>query len=151
MKLKPKKDLVQLGAEFIKLQIAGNIPFWGTYAGFALLEGVFMWPHFYALALPTILSNILFFVIDDKWVFKNNKKARKSSYEVIKFMIFMTFSAFLIFVCTYSLHHYLGISPYIGQFISGIFASLWTFVGLHFWVFAPPRHHALHFIPIGRR
>lgn len=143
MKTKIKKSRIELLIEFIKLQLAGNIPFWGTYGGFALLDQVFKLPHFYALAIPTILANALFFVVDDKWVFANARGKRKSPYEVVKFMIFMSFSALLLFVITYSLEQYFGITPYLGQFISGFFATAWTFIGLRFWVFAPPHHHRI--------
>lgn len=141
---KKKKNLVQLVTEYAKLQLASNIPFWGTYFGFAFMNGVLHIPSFYALAIPTVLANILFFIVDDKWVFASSSRGnKKSPYEIIKFIIFMSFSALIVFMITYSLEQYFSITPYIGQFISGFAASLWTFFGLRFWVFAPPRHHGL--------
>ena len=140
---KKKKNLLRLLTEYIKLQLASNIPFWGTYLGFALMHGVLHMPSFYALAIPTVLSNILFFIVDDKWVFANARGKRKSPYEIVKFIIFMSFSAVIVFALTYTLEQTFGITPYIGQFISGFAASLWTFLGLRFWVFAPPRHHGI--------
>lgn len=146
MAKKKKQHLVGLVTEYAKLQLASNIPFWGTYFGFALLEGIFHMPSFWALAIPTVLSNIVFFIIDDKWVFANSRGKRKSPFEIVKFVIFMSFSAMVVFAITYSLEQFLNITPYLGQFISGFAASLWTFLGLRFWVFAPPRHHGLTII-----
>lgn len=144
MKTKKKKNIIRLVTEFAKLQLAGNIPFWGTYFGFAFLDQTFNMPSFWALAIPTVLSNILFFIVDDKWVFADDKKSRDSSDGVIKFITFTITSAVLLFTITYTLEQQFGITPYIGQFISGLFSTAWTFVGLKFWVFAPVRHHGLH-------
>jgi putative flippase GtrA len=142
MKTKRKKSLLKLLTEFAKLQLAGNIPFWGTYLGFMLFDKALGWEEFYALATATILANILFFIVDDKWVFANEKGKRKSSYEILKFIIFMSFSASLVFGIT-TLLSYFGISPYIGQFISATLSTAWVFLGLRFWVFSPPHHHGL--------
>jgi putative flippase GtrA len=140
MKTKKRRNLIQLITEYAKLQLASNIPFWGTYLGFALLYGVFNLPSFYALAIPTIFANLLFFVVDDKWVFANSRGRHKSHYEIVKFIVFMTFSAVTVFMITVILEHTMNITPYIGQFIAGFAASLWTFLGLRFWVFAPAHH-----------
>lgn len=137
---KQKKSIIRLITEYAKLQLASNIPFWGTFIGFAILYEVFHLPSFYALAIPTVLSNLLFFIVDDKWVFANSRGRHKSAYEILKFIIFMSISAIVVFMMTLSLEMYLDITPYIGQFISGFAASLWTFLGLRFWVFAPPHH-----------
>ena len=143
MKSQKKKNLLQLIVEYAKLQLASNIPFWGTYIGYAIFDQILFFPSFYALAIPTVLSNVLFFIVDDKWVFTSKRGNRKSSYEILKFIIFMSFSGIVVFAITIVLEQYYNITPYIGQFISGFVASLWTFLGLRFWVFAPPRHHGV--------
>lgn len=140
---KKKSALSSLGAQFIKLQIAGNIPFWGTYLLFALLDRVFLIDITVALFIATLLANSLFFYVDDKWVFADTRGKRKTATEIVKFAVFMTFSAMFTFFITWQLHEQLAISPYIGQFISAAVSTLLTFTGLRFWVFAPPRHHGL--------
>lgn len=142
---KNKRSIILLITEYAKLQLASNIPFWGTFFGYALLYEIFHLPSFYALAIPTILSNLLFFVVDDKWVFANSRGRHKSQYGIAKFIIFMSVSAVAVFMMTLSLERYFNITPYIGQFISGITASLWTFFGLRFWVFAPAHHGPIIF------
>lgn len=150
MKTKKKKNFIELVTEFAKLQLAGNIPFWGTYFGYMLFDKVFGWTEFSALAVATILANTLFFIVDDKWVFANTRGKRKNPNEVLKFIVFMSFNALLNFSLTFALLNYLGLTPYIGQFISAAVFTVWTFVGLRFWVFAPPRHHTL-FAPRTKR
>jgi putative flippase GtrA len=134
-----KRKALDLSWEFVKLQIAGNIPFWGTYIINATLDKGFNTDKFQALLIGTILSNVLFFIVDDRWVFSRTRNKRKTGNEVLKFIVFMSFSALLTFNITWQLYSTLGVSTYIGQFISAALSIIWTFVGLRFWVFAPAR------------
>ena len=137
-----RKKLLQIGAEFIKLQIAGNIPFWGTYfINFVLDKGLGV-PTFQSLLVATVLANAVFFVVDDRWVFRSSRKKRRASTDAWRFVVFMSLSALLTFNITWQLHELCGISVYIGQFISAALSILWTFIGLKFWVFAPTRRKA---------
>lgn len=130
-----------LGWEFVKLQLAGNIPFWGTYIiNFGLDKGLGV-NKFQALLVATVLANAMFFIVDDRWVFVDHRGKRKTASEIIKFVLFMSLSATIVFNITWQLYLTFGISTYIGQFISAGVSILWTFIGLRFWVFAPPRHH----------
>lgn len=140
---KKRGAIASLGMQFVKLQIAGNIPFWGTYLLFALLDKVFLVDIIVALFVASLLANSLFFYVDDKWVFADTRGKRKTTTEIIKFAVFMTFSAVFTFFITWQLHEQLAITPYVGQFISAGISTILTFIGLRFWVFAPPRHHGL--------
>lgn len=138
-----RKALIVLTWEFVKLQLAGNVPFWGTYLLYLLFDKGLSMEKFHALLIATVIANALFFIIDDKWVFTSTKRKRKTTVEVMRFIIFMSISAVLVFNITWQLYVMFNISPYIGQFIAAGASTLWTFVGLRFWVFAPPRHHGL--------
>ena len=139
-----RKKLIQLITQFAKLQLAGNIPFWGTYFGFMALDKIFGMPEFQALAIATVAANALFYIVDDKWVFADTGGRHTSKYEAVKFAIFISASAIVVFMITNALSMFGGISPYIGQFISAGLSTIWTFAGLRFWVFAPPHHHGLY-------
>ncbi len=135
MKRKNKKSLLQLLTEFAKLQLAGYIPFWGKYLGFAFFDNFTVLPTFYALLIPMVLANIIFFYVDDKWVFSHPAGKRKSNFEAVKFALFILVSEMLVLGITYGLLYFANITPYIGQFISGFIMAIWTFFGLRFWVF----------------
>jgi len=141
-KQRKHRILLTLGWQFIKLQIAGNIPFWGTYIINAILDKGFNVDSFNALLVATVLANVLFFIVDDRWVFNDSRGTRKPAAETIKFVVFMSLSALLTFNITWQLHTQFGISTYIGQFISAALSITWTFVGLRFWVFAPGKQPA---------
>lgn len=143
MKRKQKQSLLQLLTEFAKLQLAGYIPFWGKYVGFALFDNFTPLPTFYALLIPMVLANIVFFYVDDKWVFSHPARKRKNNYEAVKFAIFILLSELVVLGMTYGMYNFANITPYIGQFISGLIMAIWTFFGLRFWVFGhgtPAKH-----------
>jgi len=146
MKTNSQNSFIILLTEFAKLQLAGNIPFWGTYFGFMLFDKVLHFDEFSGLIIATVLANFLFFIVDDQWVFSEGRDrahGKKTKVEIVKFVAFIAFSAFLSIMLVHSLSIFADISPYYGQFISGAVFTLWTFAGLRFWVFAPSKHHGL--------
>ena len=58
-----QKATLLLGWEFIKLQIAGNIPFWGTYIINFLLDEELGVNKYQALLVATVLANVLFLLL----------------------------------------------------------------------------------------
>lgn len=140
-KLKKQFTLQNL-IEFIKLQLAGNILFWGTYLGFFLLYEIAGWAELLALSVASIIAHALFFVANSEWVFDEHGERKKTSGELTRFVLFMGLNYFINLGIIYALSHYLGITPYIGQFISAMFFTLWNFVGLKYWVFREANTHA---------
>lgn len=130
------KNLIQ----FIKLQLAGNILFWGTYIGYFLLHELANWSEIAALATASIIAHAAFFIVDKRWVFHEHEGRRKTRVELMRFIIFMGINYFINLAIIAGLSLYLDISPYIGQFVSALFFTFWTFIGLKYWVFRKPRH-----------
>ena len=148
MKAKTKKSLLRNIVQFIKLQLAGNILFWGTYIGYAVADNVFHTKSILAVAVPSVLAHIVFFIVDRNWVFSEKTGKRKTSGELLRFGLFMGLNYFINLGIIMGLQNYLGISPYIGQFIAGMFFAVWTWAGLKFWVFRVARHARHHALTI---
>jgi putative flippase GtrA len=129
------KNLIQ----FIKLQLAGNILFWGTYIGFFLLYEFAHWSQTAALATASIIAHTAFFIVDKKWVFHEHEGRRKTRVELFRFIAFMGLNYFINLGIITGLSVYFDITPYVGQFISALFFTFWTFIGLKYWVFRKPR------------
>lgn len=140
MNAKTKKSLVATFWQFVKLQLAGNILFWGTYIGYALSDNFMEVPTWIALAVPSIIAHVLFFVVDKNWVFSDKTGKRKTEGEIARFVIFMGINYFINIGIVVGLEKYFGITPYIGQFVAGFFFTFWTWAGLKFWVFRSARH-----------
>lgn len=143
MKRTKKQSLIQAVIEFIKLQLAGNVLFWGTYAGYFLLHELAHWEYLHSLVTASIVAHFLFFIVDKEWVFEDETDRRKTSTEALRFVIFMGLNFFINLGIITGLQEYFGISPYIGQFISAFFFTIWSFIGLKYWVFRDVKHPAL--------
>lgn len=151
MKSKTKKSLWKSAAQFIKLQLAGNVLFWGTYLGYAFADNVLHTKSAWALAIPSILAHILFFILDKNWVFSEKTGTQKTTDEIVRFVTFMGFNYFLNLGIVLSLETYLGLTPYLGQFVASAFFTVWTWLGLRFWVFRHARHVRPHALTIETR
>lgn len=151
------KNLIQ----FIKLQLAGNILFWGTLIGSFIFHDVLNWTEFAALVVASIIAHALFFVADKEWVFNEGKDGRKSSDEISRFIIFMGLNFFINLGIVTSVDKFLDTNPvslgfidrlnqgvdanlYIAQFVSALFFTFWTFIGLKYWVFRKTRKRVVH-------
>ncbi|MGB3023194.1 MAG: GtrA family protein [Candidatus Saccharimonadales bacterium] len=144
MKAKQKKSLIKAAIEFVKLQLAGNVLFWGTYIGYFVSDKILHRPSIMALAVASLIAHALFFVINREWIFSDKTGDRKTRNELVRFIIFMGLNFCINLGIIAGLETYLGLSPYVGQFVAGLFFTVWTFVGLKFWVFhETKRHHAL--------
>lgn len=140
---KKRKQLIRYAIDFVKLQLTGNILFWGTYGGYFLLHEIWHIEEVTALATASIFAHVLFFVANKEWAFDDKTGKRKTSQEIIRFVLFMGLNYFINLGIITGLSHYFGISPYIGQFIAGFFFTAWNFIGLRFWVFQEMQHHSL--------
>jgi putative flippase GtrA len=124
------------------LQLAGNILFWGTYFGFFVFHQLFSWTEIAALATASVIAHVLYFIVDREWVFDDKGKRRKTSSELIRFVLFMGLNYFINLGIIYVLLHYFDLTPYIGQFIAAGFFTVWSYFGLKFWVFRQATHSA---------
>ena len=74
--------------EFVKLQVAGNVLFFGTLVGFYIGENILHTPLLPTLVIASILANIAFFFLNREWVFtKASEKDSKGT--ALRFTLFM--------------------------------------------------------------
>ena len=131
---KLKKRLVQ----FAEYMIAGGAYFWIGYGCFFVLDkGLHQ-----NLLVTTMVSNLIGwsvnFILQRYWVFKN-PKARGHMAESTGRYLFITAVNFGLNYAILAALKSIGISPYIGQFISSGFFTVWNYIWYRFWVF-PERY-----------
>lgn len=143
MNRRQKRSLIETAIEFVKLQLAGNILFWGTYIGYFVGREVVGWDSMTALVISSLCAHFLFFLANKEWVFEDETGKRKTGVEAVRFIIFMGLNFFINIAIITGLDNYYDIDPYIGQFISAFFFTIWSFVGLKYWVFRDVKHPAL--------
>lgn len=127
-----------LGRQIVEYLVAGGAFFWSGYIAFAVFYSGFGWPLFIAKQLANIIGLTVNYILEDRWVFKGKKsriaydKRRGSRYVIITIVNFG-----IDYVIVAGLKN-LGISPYLGQFVSAGFFTIWNFIWYKYWVFA---HH----------
>lgn len=107
---KQKIAPLTLAWEFIKLQLAGNILFFGTMIGFFIGDKILDAPSLLSLIVASILAHILFFVADRDWVFTSTGDHRQGQ-AMTRFIIFMSVNFLLNIVLIELFAHLLRQSP----------------------------------------
>ena len=130
-----KRKLIREIIQFVKLQLAGNILFWGTYVGYAVGHELLGWNSLLAMSIGSVLAHVAFFIVDKNWVFNTATGKRKTTGEIGRFAVFMGLNFFINLGIVTGLERYFDVTPYIGQFIAGAFFTVWSYLGLKFWVF----------------
>ncbi|PLS82090.1 hypothetical protein CYG49_00025, partial [Candidatus Saccharibacteria bacterium] len=78
------------------------------------------------------LGNLINFIAQKYWVFHRQNRAKM---QASRYIIFMIMNAAINYAIILSLEKYLQITPYIGQFIAGLFFWVWNFIWYKYWVF----------------
>lgn len=132
----PKRKSLQ--KQIVEYLVAGGAFFWSGYIVFAILDGIFGLPLFVAKQTANVVGLSVNYILEDQWVFKKHKtkksydKRRGGRYLIITFINFA-----IDYLIVYGLQES-GITPYLGQFASAGFFTIWNFLWYKYWVFA---HH----------
>ncbi len=129
---------------FIEYMITGGAWFWSGYAFFALMYSVLGFDVVTSKVTSYLFGLTVNFLLERYWVF-NGREARKQLDKVsIRYIIISAVNLVIDTAIVWGLDQY-GISPYIGQFISSGFFTVWNYFWYRLWVFArhePPRRRA---------
>jgi len=130
----PKKKNRKLIIQFVEYMVSGGVYFWIGYAMFALLWSGLGWSLWWATIISNVFGWSVNYVLQRFWVF-NNKSLKGHQTQVTTRYIIITLVDFILnYFILYSLRQ-VGISPYIGQFISSGFFTVWNYLWYRFWVF----------------
>ena len=116
--------------------VSGGAFFWSGYAAFPLFYSVLHWPLFVAKQLANVIGLSVNYLLEDRWVF--NEKTRKTLQRrrTGRYLL-LTFVNFGIDYLIVAGLKSVGLSPYLGQFVSAGFFTVWNFIWYKYWVFAP--------------
>lgn len=136
---KLKKKYTKEITRFLKYMVGGNVQFWSGYAAFAILWSIVGWNFWWAKSLAYFIGVSANFVLERFWVFKQKKiSQRQIEASAGKFYSLMLLN-FLIDLGIVGGLYEIGITPYIGQFISAGFFTVWNYLLFKFWVFTKQR------------
>lgn len=119
---------------FAEYLISGGAYFWSGYLMFFALDKGLRTNFFWSKSVATLFGWTVNYILQRFWVFKN-PTLKKHETEVTGRYIFITLVDFVLdYLIVYGLKA-VGISPYIGQFVSSGFFTAWNYLWYRFWVF----------------
>lgn len=136
-KNKKQRQYIQ-AAEYL---VSGGAYFWSGYAVFFVCDQLFGLNLWWAKLVANVVGWLVNYVLQRYWVF-NSAKLAKHQTEVTTRYISLTLVNFVLdYFIVYSLQN-IGITPYLGQFVSSGFFTIWNYLWYRFWVFPSkfPRH-----------
>ncbi len=120
--------------QFLKYMAGGSLYFWSGYAIFALCYSVFHWWWFWAKVVADVVGWSLNYIVQRYWAFSESHR-RLSEIQHIGRYIFIESVGFVLDYAIIGALNHVGITPYIGFFISAGFFSVWSFLWYKYWVF----------------
>lgn len=125
-----KSELIRI-AEYM---VSGGAYFWTGYLVFFFCDKLFGLSLFWAKLSANIIGWTVNYLLQRYWVF-NNKQLSKYKTQVTGRYIFITLVNFgLDYLIVYTLQ-LAGLTPYLGQFVSSGFFTVWNYLWYKLWVF----------------
>jgi putative flippase GtrA len=136
LKRRQIRELVRFG----EYMASGNAQFWSGYLAFALFDagfGMAFWP---AKSLSYFIGVSVNFLLERFWVFKQKKITKRQVQTTASRFYLLMFVNFLLDLAIVGGLRELGLTPYLGQFVSAGFFTVWNYLLFKLWVFARKRH-----------
>ncbi|HVO86635.1 MAG TPA: GtrA family protein [Candidatus Binatia bacterium] len=150
---KPKTSHSKLAAQFIKYAISGGAYFWSGYLIFFVCYSVLHWNLWWAKLSANIIGWIVNFSLQRYWAF-SNPELKKHQTQVTGRYAVITLVDFVLDYLIVSGLKTLGLTPYLGQFVSAGFFGIWNFLWYRYWVFPEKftkKSKRVHTVRVGHR
>ena len=136
------KKLRKLILQFIEYNIAGQAFFWSGYLAFFIIYTLLKGDFFVAKIVGNVIGLTVNYIIERYWVFARQNVKKRSREEASRYWILSAVNFGMDVLLVWGLKN-IGISPYIGNFISSYFFTFWNYFWYKFWVFPVYRsgHH----------
>jgi putative flippase GtrA len=114
--------------------ISGGAYFWSGYATFFVLDKGFGLSLWWAKLLANIVGWVINYALQRYWVFRN-PSLKKHQTEVTTRYVIITLVDFVLDYLIVAWLKSLGLTPYLGQFVSSGFFTIWNYCWYRWWVF----------------
>jgi len=129
-----RQDAVQFAEYFI----GGTSYFWIGYIVFAICYSSFGWDWLPAKMMADALGWTANYLIQRYWAFNNPMLAKHEGATVSKYALLTAVNFGLDYLIIWGLKS-IGVSPYVGFFISAGFFTVWNYIWYKLWVFIVKR------------
>lgn len=135
---KTRKDLVK---QFAKYWSGGAAYFWVGYGVFALCYSVFKWSWLPAKIAADVIGWSLNYFVQRYWAFNSDHLKLSEMQHVGRYIFIESVGFVLDYLIIYGLNE-IGVSPYIGFFLSAGFFTVWSYLWYKYWVFPEEKQPA---------
>jgi len=119
---------------FTEYMVSGGAYFWTGYLVFFLIDKGLGMAFFWAKSISTLAGWTINFLLQRYWVFKNPELAKHQTEVTGRYATITLVDFVLDYLIVYGLK-LMGVSPYIGQFVSSAFFTGWNYLWYKYWVF----------------
>lgn len=127
------------GLRFIKYLIGGSVYFSVGYSIFAICYSGFKWNWFWSKVVGDVIGWSCGYLVQRFWAFAD--KIHLSEMEHAGRYAFIETIGFIMDYALIGGLNAIGVTPYIGMFISGLFFTFWSFFWYKTWVFPETAGH----------
>jgi putative flippase GtrA len=120
--------------QFAKYMAGGSLYFWSGYAIFALAYSGLHWSWLFAKMAADIVGWTLNYLVQRYWAFAGEHKRLSEMQHVGRYVFIESIGLGLDYLIIYGLNA-IGITPYLGFFISAGFFTVWSYLWYKYWVF----------------
>ncbi len=120
--------------QFLKYMSGGTLYFWRGYAIFAFCYSILHWGWLWAKVLADVVGWSLNYVVQRYWAFASDHPHLSEMEHVARYLTIESVGFVLDYVIIGALKA-VGITPYIGFFISAGFFTVWSYLWYKYWVF----------------
>lgn len=130
-----KREAIRI-AEYM---VSGGLYFWTGYAVFFICDSLLHMNLWWAKLTANVLGWTVNYLLQRFWVF-HDEKLNKQKVEVTGRYAVITLVDFVLDFLIVAGLKQLGITPYIGQFVSAAFFTVWNYIWYRSWVFTTRLH-----------
>lgn len=120
--------------QFFKYLAGGSVYFWAGYAIFAVGYSVLHLWWLWAKVAADLVGWTLNYIAQRYWAFKPSHPHLREMQYVGRYLIIETIGFMLDYAIIGGLKA-VGITPYIGFFVSAAFFTVWSYLWYKYWVF----------------
>jgi putative flippase GtrA len=130
-----RHDIIQ----FLEYMVGGSAYFWSGYLVFAFCYSAIGWDWIPAKMAADVVGWTLNYLIQRYWAFNSPALQHQEQRILGRYGLISLFNLALDYCIIAGLKH-LGVSPYVGFFISAGFFTVWNYIWYRFWVFFGKQH-----------
>jgi putative flippase GtrA len=133
----PRKPSARTVKQFGLYNIGGMAFFVTGYAVFSLLYGLFGWQWWLAKIIADLCGWSINFLVQRFLAFRHESQQYTNRALFVRFSVISIANVPLDYAIVGGLK-WLGVSPFIGLFVSAGFFTIWKFIWYKWWVFRHP-------------